>query len=70
MALDDRQEAVLVLLDFSAAFDTVEHETFLQRLQTDFGLGGTVLQWFSSYMENRTHAVQIENTMSDTYYDK
>ena len=70
LSLDGCQEAVLVLLDFSAAFDTVDHDLFLQRLETDFGFGGTVLQWFSSYMENRTHAVQIGNIMSDNNHDK
>ena len=70
MSLDEREEVVLVLLDFSAAFDTVEHDIFLQRLETDFGFGGTVLKWFASYMKNRTHAVQIEKTMSDTYHDQ
>ena len=59
-----------MLLDFSVAFDTVDHDLFLQRLETDLGFGRTVLQWFLSYMENQTHAVQIGNIMSDTHHDK
>ena len=46
-AVDERDVAVLTLLDLSAAFDTVDHCILLQRLQISFGFDGPALQWFS-----------------------
>jgi len=54
LALDSGNIAVLTLLDLSAAFDSVDHCTLLQQLQTSYGLGGPVLAWFTSYLSNRT----------------
>ena len=50
---------VLALLDFSSAFDTIYHSTHVHRLHTDFGFTGTALQWFSSYLTDRTHYVSL-----------
>ena len=47
--------SVLALLDFSSAFDTIDHTILVHRLHTDFGFTDTVLQWFSSYLTDRTH---------------
>jgi len=43
LALDTGNLAVLTLLDLSAVFDSVDHETLLRRLQTSYGLGGVVI---------------------------
>jgi len=42
--------AVLTLLDLSAVFDTVDHETLLNRLKISYGLGGRAHVWFQSYL--------------------
>ena len=55
-AIDRGEFAALVLLDLSAAFDTVDHEILLQRLRIglSYGINGPVLQWFRSYLAGRT----------------
>ncbi len=48
---------MLVLLDLSAAFDTIDHEILLKRLLGWCGINGTVLKWFQSYLKERTQTV-------------
>ena len=55
---------VLALLDFSSAFDTIDHTIHVHRLHTDFGFTDTVPQWYSSYLTDRTHYVSLINHCS------
>ena len=64
-AIDKHQEAVLILLDYSAAFDTIDHQILIKRLHDRYGIVGTALQWFSSYLSGRTQSVNIAGTLSD-----
>ena len=50
--LDTGDIGMLTLADLSAAFDTVDHD-ILRRLAVSYGLGGTVLSWFQSYLDGR-----------------
>ena len=65
--LDDGNEAFLVLLDFSAAFDTIDHRILLDRLSSRFGFRGTVLSWLSSYLSNRVQRISINGRTSQPY---
>ena len=65
-ALDQRKEVILVLLDFTSAFDTIEHMTLHGRLKQLYGLGGTVLEWLTSYLYNRSHVVKVRNSLSNS----
>ena len=62
--LDRGRCVFLVLLDLSAAFDTVSHQRLLRRLNVRFGLTGEALDWLSSYLNNRTQSVCVDGNMS------
>ena len=63
----DRNECVLLVsLDLSAAFDTIDHQILLARLKRRFGITGKCLQWFSSYLVGRKLRVAINGSLSDS----
>ena len=55
---------ILVMLDLSAAFDTVEHKLLLEDLRA-VGIEKNVYRWYKSYLENRKITVIISNTRSE-----
>ena len=64
LSLSKGNISVLALLDFSSAFDSIDHPILVHRLHTDFGFTDTVLQWFSSYLTDRIHYVSLSNHCS------
>ena len=60
-AIDNKSVMCLVLLDLSAAFNTVNHSILLNRLKYHFGLGGKILQWIEDYLTGCTQRVIIDN---------
>lgn len=54
----------LILLDLSAAFDTLAVKMVLTRFKYRFGFGGKVLRWLESYLTNRTQSVEIRGCSS------
>ena len=62
--MDEDKLSVLLLLDNSAAFDTVDHLILLSRLETIFGIRSDALQWFQSYLGERTQYVSVDNFTS------
>ena len=65
-AMNCGEITLLVLLDLSAAFDTVDHSILLSRMNSYFGIGGVALDWFQSYLSGRTYCVRIDNVTSVT----
>ncbi len=63
--MDKDRVVLLLLLDLSAAFDTVSHDVLLNRLSTMFGINGTALDWFESYLKGRQQSVIIDGARSD-----
>ena len=64
-AMDNKSVTCLVLLDLSAAFDTVPHCELINRLKYRFGLGGVVLQWITNYLTDRTQCIVIDANGND-----
>ncbi|CAB3979672.1 Hypothetical predicted protein [Paramuricea clavata] len=67
LSLDRGEHVFLLLLDLSAAFDTVSHSLLLSRMEKRFGISGIVLKWFESYLSNRSQFVNINGTRSATH---
>ncbi|XP_072571304.1 uncharacterized protein [Paramormyrops kingsleyae] len=67
MTADAGSPSILILLDLSAAFDTVDHNILLHRLHTTFGLSNSVYDWFSSFLSGRTEYVALGKAKSDTH---
>ena len=57
---------MLLLLDLSAAFDTVDHGTLINTLENEVGVTGECLAWIQSYLEERQQRVTINNSRSDS----
>ena len=63
-ALDLHEEVILVLLDLSAAFDTIDHSILFSRLEHRFGIRGIALDWIKSYFSDRSQRVIIGDQYS------
>ena len=58
---------LLVLLDLSAALDTVDYSIMLERLQTKLGVSGIVRDWFCSYLSGQYQRISINGSLSGKY---
>ncbi len=64
-SIDRQNVTLLVMLDLSAAFDTVSNDVLFTTLEHQFRVSGTVLDWFRSYLNNRKQMVLVNsNAMS------
>ncbi len=64
LASDQGCISLLVLLDLSAAFDTIDHDILIDRLQNYTGIQGQALRWFRSYLSDRYHFVYLNRESS------
>ena len=63
-AIDNNSCVILVLLDLSAEFDTVDHSILLHRLSHRFGIVDSTLEWFRSYLSDRYQTVKVNGAVS------
>ena len=63
-AMERQGVTILILLDLSSAFDTIDHEVLLHRLEYMLGVHGTPLAWFRSYVSGRSQRVLIDGKFS------
>ena len=66
LQVDSKSHVVLMLLDLSAAFDTINHSVLLKRLKNYYNIQGTAYNWIKSYLSNRTFKVIVNNSVSDS----
>ena len=59
--------SVLILLDLSSAFDTVDHVILLKVLEKRFGVTGIALKWYCSYVDGRMQPFQVGSQLSATF---
>ncbi len=64
-AIDKNMAVLLVALDLSSAFDTIDHNLLIHRLCKSFGFQGSVLHWFDGYLAGRRQRVGISGAVSD-----
>ena len=67
-AIDGNKCVLLVLLDLSAAFDTIDHNILLSRISSRYGVKGTALKWFESYLSGRVQSVTIDGIESELHH--
>ena len=66
LAFAKGEATAVILLNQSAAFDTIDHDTLLDSLSSWFGVGGVVLNWLKSYLSDRVQCIKIGSIVSDS----
>ena len=67
MSMDEQHVTLLVLLDLSAAFDTIHHDKLIGRLESDLGITDNALAWFKSDLSDRFQRVSVNGSLSDQF---
>ena len=65
--MDNQRVTLLLLLDLSIAFNTVDYDTLLHRLRFSFGIHGKDLSWFKSYFSRWSQQMLINDILSDEF---
>ena len=65
MAMDAQKVTLVVMLDLSAAFDTVDHPILLEALRSQYGISDVAHKWFESYLSHRNQSVCVNGERSN-----
>ena len=68
--LDDGKTTVLVPLELSAAFDTLDHSGVISLLENWYGISGNALRWFASYLMDRQQIVKVKECVGEPFQTK
>ena len=66
MMIDKKNNVLLLLLDLSAAFDTICHKLLLKKLKNMYGIDGNALEWIKSYLTGRSFTVTVNRSSSSS----
>ena len=64
--IDEKKTAVLIGLDLSAAFDTIDHNILMERLHSVFGVSDVALKWIGTYLQGRSQYIKFAGEQSPT----
>ena len=64
-SIDQHGMVILVMLDLSVAFDTIDHDILFSRMENTLGITGQALAWFKSYLSGRTLRIKIDKSFSE-----
>jgi len=64
MSIDQGKSVIFVLLDFSVAFESVDHNVLFSKMEEIFGLSGKVLEWYQFYLEQHSQRVSGNGILS------
>ena len=67
MSMNQQHVTLLVLLDLSAAFDTIHYDKLIQRLKSDCGVTGNALSWLRPYLSDRFQRVSVNGGLSKKF---
>ncbi len=65
--MNKQHVTLLVVLDLSAAFDTIDQDILLDRMSTKLGIDGVVLKWLGSYLKGRSQRVAVHGAVSEKF---
>ena len=66
LMVDKKKHVILMLLDLTAAFDTINHELLINKLKRSYGLDGHVINWIRSYLSERSVHVVVNGKKSES----
>ena len=64
LAMDSKKGTILVIIDLSSVFDTIDHSILLSRLELRYGITSVVFEWFRSYLYGRVQLINIDDSFS------
>ena len=65
-SIDKHGVVIMVMIDLSAAFDNINHDTLFSRMKNTLGITGQALAWFKSYLSGRTLRIKIGKSFSES----